>query len=265
MLRSFELLFAYGLKYPDSEFAELAVTSDNYTQDAIVDLFSYKLRTALDRLLEEHALYLKPETSLETCNEIVAGVFLLQNLADYSMVAEILESYLDHEEQLIAILGYVSALNDIQLADAFSKTDGVFLTALRNFITQRSVTPAVEHSDDEGPLLVKLKRFRQFIDSNSALGITLLEDGVPCALPLEQYLGHLQHLDQTTLALPQLALDILSVLLLSPDSYQLPLLAYRKHSHGFITDLTTISQVDAIITHILNDFERYRLDGVSHE
>lgn len=57
--------------------------------------------------------------------------------------------------------------------------------------------------------------------------------------------------------IPQVALDVLSVLIMTKDNYDDPLLKLEEHLYTFFTDVSEVSRVKPTIVNIVGDFNNF--------
>lgn len=258
ILRGFELLEAFGLEYYDSEFIPIVTNTDKYDPDDMRLAFNSQLIKSLNIVLNEHNVYLKSEINLYIRNEILSSIYLLQHLNDYSPILQILESYLENDDKLIAILSHTCILSDIVISDSVETFEPSFLKGLYDFIMANH--PDQDDQSQIDNIHVKnLKLFKTFLHEQTCLGLELISSGSPIGLEPDYYFKHLD----INKPIVQLALDVLSCILVS-QAYQFPTMAYRKHASVYIQDINRFTQIDTIVTHMVGDFERYKSE-TSHE
>lgn len=258
ILRGFELLEAFGLQYYDSEFIPIIMNTDKYDPDDMRLAFNSQMIKSLNIVLNEHYIYLKSDTSLYIRNEILSSIYLLQHLNDYAPILQILESYLENDDKLIAILSHTCTLSDIVISDAVETFEASFLKGLYEYIMTNHPDQDDQTQKDEIHV-INLKLFKSFLQEQSCLGLELVSSGSPIALEPDYYLKHLD----VNKPITELALDVLSCILVS-QAYQFPTMAYRKHASTYIQDINRFTQIDTIITHMVGDFERYKVE-TNHE
>lgn len=259
ILRSFELFHGFGLQYAESNFYNIIAHYGYYDTATLSDIFIKEIRTLIEGIFKEHGLLIDPEVELVTYNEILSGLLLIQVLDDYNEIAAILESDMDSIEKLALIFSHITPLTELQLLDIIKSISDTTLKTLLAFCYEKEKTAANKPLDLK--MLEKLKEFKAFMGDNKGFGYYLLENGIPLGQSFEIYQGHLISYLSTVKELPQKALDVLTVLLLIPDAYNLPLIYYRKINSQIFDDLNTIQKVDMLIGRILADFEEYKLKG----
>ena len=262
LFRSFELLFVFDKGFNDSEYVDMVMDKDNQDNENLKDVILAKLKAKIQYVLLQHTIKLQPDTEFYIYNEILASLLLLQSLDDYSDVASILESQLDKEEKLASIIAYTSTLRETDIypvLDTFS--EDLLTTILAIAYEREKSSNTTDSSDLKDKILKRLHKLQTFIGDNTALGITLTKHNIRVAEPFDMYNSHITDYLHTVNNIPQKALDILSVLMISSDGYNLPLVSYRKHSHLLSMDLVTTSKIDAAITGIIGDFEKHTLDN----
>lgn len=260
LFRSFELLFVFDKGFNDSEFVELVMDKDNQDNENLKDIILAKLKAKINYVLAEHTIKLQPETDFFICNEILSSLLLLQSLDDYTDVATILESQLDKEEKLATVIAYTSTLRESDVYPVLDSFSEDLITSILSYIYEQEKTNGEKSNDLVNKILKKLQLLKSFIAENTALGITLVKHNIRIGEPFNMYLSHIVDHLASVKSIPQKALDVLSVLMISSDGYNLPLISFRKYSNLLSMDLITISKIDAAITSILGDFEKHILD-----
>lgn len=255
VMRSFELLYAFGKKFFDKDLVELVADSDNMDNENLKDTILAIVKRQLDALLKEHSLTVEPDTDFFTRNEILSGLLLLQHLDDYNEVGFILESALDNAEKVSTVLSTVCAISHSKLLAVLTDVSEDLVIAIKAMVYDREKTAKQAPLSDK--ILEKMRLFNGFIANNQALGVSLVKHGIRVGEPFEVYMHYLTDHLKTVSEIPQKALDILSTLMVSSDGYNLPLISYRRYNQLFLSDLNTITKIDAVITSMLNDFNRY--------
>lgn len=260
LLRSFELLFAFDKSFSESEFVELILDKGNQDNDNLMDVIIAKLKGKLNYILNEHTIKLQPETDFFIYNEILSALMLIQSLDDYTDIAVILESQLDKEEKLATVIANVSTLRETDIYPVIESFSEDLLTSILTLAYEREKTSSNKERDLIDKIMDRVHLLQKFIGDNTALGITFIKHNIRVAEPFHMYLSHITDYLPNVKNIPQKALDILSVLMISSDGYNLPLVSFRKYSHLLSMDLVTTSKIDAAITAILGDFEKHILD-----
>lgn len=260
LLRSFELLFAFDKSFSDSEFVEFILDQGNQDNENLRDIILAKLKGKLNYVLAEHTIKLQPETDFYVCNEILSALMLIQTLDDYSDIGAILESQLDKEEKFATVIANVSTLRESDIYPVIESFSEDLLTNILTLVYEQEKTKGNKERDLINKIMDKMQLLQKFIGSNNALGVTLIKHNIRVAEPFHMYISHITDYLANVSSIPQKALDILSVLMISSDGYNLPLISFRKYSHLLSMDLVTTSKIDAAITGIIGDFEKHILD-----
>lgn len=179
----------------------------------------------------------------------------VQKLRDYTPILRVLESFESDEVQLAQILAEMTMMSEghiLELIDSFSPS---MLTKLRDYVytkdkdvyTPESVNSSViRHLKDFGTLF-----------NDKALGLLMLENGVLPGAKFETYVNLVDLPDIVVDDLDVTAQNILSVIYLSCDGYNSPLLVYRKYSYQLLADLNKTSAVEVKILGMIAKLTEY--------
>ena len=254
ILRGFENMVAMGYNNPDSPFINLLMGYE-YAAEDMQDKFRQLHTQQLSDILKEHSLYILPTAKLTHINDVMSGVYLLQQLDDYSAIDSLLNSDMSDEDKLIEVLKYPTTLNEFDILNTLDIRDSLFIKALQ-YYTNEKMLSAIDVPMDNKDLIVNYKHFASFIGEQQATGVEMLRNGLKIGLPFENYIDYIDPISNT----PQDALNLLSFLLMAENSYKFPLVTFRKYSSRFSDDLNTVSRIDAILTRMIGEFERYKLE-----
>lgn len=255
LLRSFELLYGFGLQYPDSEFVDLISSASNTDPSVLNDRFYYRLVEKLVEIIKQHNITIKKDQPIYLINEFLSGLLLIQYLNDYRDIDYILSSTLPNDEKFAEVIHQVTVLTPLQVLDLIDELQDQTVILLQDFVKMR-IGPTISKEELPQGLLNKLRSFNEFIEGTETLGRFILDIGMPVGIPIDNYIPYLLKQEQTNTP-AQTALNILSVLLLSKEGYNLPIVAYRKIANQLFTDLNQITRIETLISRINSDFETF--------
>jgi hypothetical protein len=260
---SFKLMTDFGLEDHQSEMINLLMSDDLLEPQTLQDQFLQMVLNKLRELEVAHTLVLSPEISLWDRNEILSGLFAIQHLNDYSLIVTALETTLDPEEKLAEALAHCCALSADRIVSLVEHIDPLTLSRLQEFIHQREVNSGKVitcFTELQKRIIENLRLFKAYCAHEKiehAMGVRMVETGMLMGQPLEHYMPFVSEaLEHDNVR--QLAIDIFSLLMITDDGSNNPLVAYKKHSGQFFDDLNLISQVDSVMISISGAFESFK-------
>lgn len=254
LLRGLELLHMFGInEITEGSIVSIIASTQIEESDVVRDSVVHQVIAAIRQIATEHGLELQPNAGLYFLNEVVSAIYLLQQLNDYTTISTILESSDDDDDKIAQVVSSLSTLTAVEVRSEIVAVDQRLIAAIQAYIDQK--TPSVVNEPNH-LLIQKYRDFRKWIGETGCLGVRLLANDVAIGLPLESYIHYIKLPEKDTSG--QLALDVLSVLLLASDGYELPMIAYRKISGHLATDLDQLSRLETTMLRINLDFEEYR-------
>lgn len=260
---SFSVMEMFGLKFYEDKYTELIQRDDTITSDNKRDNFLLMLKKDIVQIINEHGITLDNdvEFNLNDCNEIAHFLYIIQNLEDYSDVAYRLHA-LDTPKNIITdLIQSLTLVSKARLLDIIESVKPELIASLKQFI---------EDKEDqlETPEAIDTKRrkyintFFTFIEQSDCLGKHYYDSGYT-NVTLEELTNLISYnladaLDKKILtSLPQVALDILSILIITKDNYTLPLIKFSKFNHLFTSKLEHVTKLQGTMLAMLNDFNMY--------
>lgn len=257
---SFRLLELFGIKYYEDKYVDLINMSDDSTSDYLMDSFISTLREDVYSIVKEHGIVLNTdiEIRLSEVNEIVHFLYLIQNLEDYTTVSYRVHSISSSREILISLLWKYSMLSETRCLELVKSVTDDLINAIREIVSTRyeEDTITIDRKRNE-----YVQKFLEFTSSTPSVGSELWINKNAKNYTLEEILDmfNVNPLDNITnvTELNKVALDVLSLLVITTDDYSIPLFKFRKNTSLFTTDLELISRVTYLMTDMLNDFQDY--------
>jgi len=260
---SFSLLENFGLKFYEDKYINLLYKENTISEETKADTFKLYLFKDILNIIKEHQilLNLEQEPTLFELNEICSFLYIIQTLEDYNYALYIFSSTLSNREKIANLISYYSRISNIRLLELLNEIEDNFINNLIDFIESKQVNSKVSINTF---YLKKMKYFFKFIGENNCLGKSNINIGL-YNLELEEIINLLDidisnYIDDLILNkvnTAQAALDILSLLIISKDSYELPLLKFKQYSNFFTNKLEHITLLENIIMNMLNDFNNY--------
>lgn len=260
---SFNLLENFGLKFYEDKYINLLYKEYTISEETKQDTFLLYLAKDILNIIESHNIQIniEQEPTLSELNEICSFLYIIQNLEDYRYSLYILSSMLSNREKLINLISHYSLISKIRLLELLNVVEDDLINNLIDYIEfrQRDIKENIDKKH-----LKKIKYFFNFIDNIDCLGKKAFDDNIN-NLELEEVINLLdidlsEYIDKTILIESnpaQASLDILSLLIISKDSYELPLLKFKQYNYLFTNKLENITLIENILINMLNDFNDY--------
>ena len=242
ILESFSLLEAFGLKYYEDKYIELIQRKDSITSDTKQDQFLIYLQSDISRIIEDHDIHINYDETptLEELNEIAHFLYIIQNLENYEYVSYRVHSDSTPRLIIIDLIEYYTLLKRHRVMQLISSVSDKLIEALKAYTEDKiHTTTFLDQSH-----LKHIYYFFKFTENHPSLGLTYFNQGYRNTT-LEELLNlidlevdlYIDELIDTKLNLPQAALDVLSLLILSKDTYEIPLLKFKQNVHLFTIDI----------------------------
>lgn len=259
ILDAFSLLESFGLNYYEDKYVDIISMSDNLDTSTQSLLFMEKLSDDLKDVIAQHAITLSKEQpiSLQELNEIGHLLLLLPNLEDYSDVAYRVNSDKPARNIFISLVERYSTLSVLKAMEVIEGVDEGLIESLRELSKG-----ALEVSSDElnASHLKYIKSFFSFIDKTPCLGLSLIEQGYRSSMTLEELVNILpfdiqKHVEMKSITdMAQVSLDVLSLLVVTQDDFNMPLFKFKRNAHLFTDNLELVGKLNNIIFKIVDDF-----------
>jgi hypothetical protein len=261
ILSSFTLLELFGYTYYEDRYTDLISRYDTITNDDKQLIFTKFLREDIGKIITEHQVSLDYEMdiSLTELNEIAHFLYLIQHLEDYSEVIYILHSDSTPRIAFIRVVSRLTTLSEVRLLEIINNVSETLVDGLRNFILDRE-NELVEPIDVSHRKHVQ--RFFKFIEDTPCLGRTLYESGYQ-NVKLTELINLLPYnisdrVDEKMItSAPEAALEVLSLLIITTDDYQLPIFKFNRNTSYFTAKLQHVTRLETIMLSILNDFNAF--------
>lgn len=258
VFRSFNLLSDF--EYPDFQqpYIDLLMTQGSRISIDTQDYFINKVNEQIDFVINEHTIFLIPDTSLKEKNDFLTALWQIQDLYDYTALGMILESSSCSEEKLAAIISDYSQLNEAEALNVIDRLDDSILDNLKTFITQKisSNRENIESIVDREIFIKNFKQFQDFVKSECS-GILMFNYGILTDQPLIKYIN-IAGEDLTIDDIQILTVNVLSIIYMTKEGINNPLETFRSNSNYFFHDLETISKVDTKLAWLVGQFTDYQ-------
>lgn len=251
----FNLIEFFEYKDAYSGFVDILTDENNQSKDDMKDRFVRELHVKADYMLEQHTLELVSEATLAQKNEILKAFAHMQALEDYTGIICVLESLEPVEVQLSTILSDMTTMDEATLMSLVKKFNPRTLEVLKTYIYSKEQD--VQNSSE--PSRVLMKNFRAFSEviGRNNLGVAMVANGM---LPGQRFHTYLAYIESSIVGKndDETAENFLSVIYLSQDGVNAPLLVYRKYSYQVLQDLNLVSRVEIKILGMIAKLAEYK-------
>jgi hypothetical protein len=222
--------------------------------DVKKDQIAKVIKDQVRLIVSQHSIFLTEEATLFECNEFANILFLLQHLEDYSTVIRELESFNDDHLLISEIFSNFSVIDVTHFMTLIDKVGDNFIVNLKSFIYQKEKLLQRDITSSR-PIVEAFKIFLECFENQKSIGEGIVKNNVPLGQKLDIYLEFIT-LDKTDL--PKCAFDLFSLILISSEGLNAPLMTFRKYSDSIFGDLNTISSVEVELSKLINRFNDYR-------
>lgn len=246
--RSFSLFDAFEYDQAQTPLIDILMNQSNLSSADMQDQFMSRLHEGLNFVLLQHTIRCTPDTTIYQKNELIRGLAHIQRLEDYTPIIRTLETLESDEFQLATVLSMVSALDTGAIMHEIESFNPRLLKHLKNYIYDKEESLPVEERGDKK--LVGHVRFFNHVFGDNNLGSQMVRGQLRIGEMFETYLEYIRDVfvgptDEQT------AINLLSVIYLSGDGFNSPLLVYRKYSFQLLQDLDRTSKIEVeILRHI---------------
>jgi len=260
---SFSILEMFGLKFYEDKYIELIQRDDTIDTDNKRDNFLHLLQQDILKIINEHQVFLDKDmgVTLNECNEIAHFLYIVQKLEDYTDISYRLHAQDRAKNILVDMIESLSLISKSRLMEIIERVDDSLIASLKQFIEDKEKDLSEEDTVDIKRIKY-IQNFFNFIGENPCIGKNLYEKGFT-SVTLEELTNLLtinlaDHIDKEIMNnLAQSALDVLSVLIITKDNYNLPLIKFSKFNYLFTNKLENVTKLHATMLAMLNDFNMH--------
>lgn len=257
---SFRLMDAFELQDYEQDFVELLMVEDMDLAQNVQDRFTTLLHIKLDKIIHAHLLLLNDAATLYEKNAIAEGFLNIQELEDYSNIIIVLEAGYDPEEKLAQILSQCCTLQPLAIEILIERFDPATLDMLKTYIYNKEANDGkimTSFTELQKKIIKNLRTLKAFTAGKSCLGLMLMNAGMLIGQPLERYMPFVDDSMRNN-DYDQLALDVFSLILLTDEGFNNPVITFRKRSGLLLDNIMQISRVDALVAQLSAAFETYK-------
>ncbi len=261
--RAFNAFDDFNLPDYEIGYFNIIGMEDNISPEDLKDAFVNLTYDSIKTIFTAHLVYFSEEITFSEQVEILEGLFKLQNLSDYTAVMTELATSETDEEKFATILSQITILSMETILNLVTEIDPAFMSTLQTFVEEKEKALGHKLSSSvelQRKIVDALKTFKVFMESElkqkTAIGFTLVESNVILGQPLRSYLPFVKD-GLVSANLEQLTLDIYSLILLTDEGYNDPLVTYRKYNHLLLDDPMSIARVDSLLLNLISKYHAY--------
>lgn len=262
ILEGFKLLEGFSFPNYEDEYSDIIYNEGNVDRVIRQDLFINILTDQLVSIITQHGIELSKDfiPRLEELTEMCSVLLMLPNLEDMSFIRYRVFSEEDSKTVFIQLLGRYSDLTIVRSMELIENVSESLLEAIKELCGEqcRNSTITIDNAH-----LKYCNYFFDFIERTPCLGLKFFEEGYSNKLtlpellniitfPIEDYLDEKLELDPA-----QAALDVLSILLITKEDYDVPMVKFKDSSDMFTTNTLFVTRLTNMMVSILNDFGMY--------
>lgn len=214
----------------------------------LADHLYEELNNQLDIVLHKHGIQLSESATLDQRNDILYALSIVQHRECCQQYARILESDLENIEQVGSIIEDITQLPITDFYSIVTYMDPKLPEAILTMIDEQQPEQV---TDTANPKVVRLLRIFSSHFGKDHLAASLIDGGFIIGAKLCNYLPFVED-DIVADDTRQTALNILSLLYLSEDTFENPVEAYREYSDSWMESLQTINQVETILLEMIS-------------
>jgi len=265
IFNSFQSISNFGNPYYEDEYINLISKRDHIDPDNMRLMFMTTVKKDLLNFITIHDIYVADYADIRIfeLEKIANALYRLSKLEDYEEVSYIVNSYLPVRAKTINLIKYLTNLQEIRLYEIIERVDVTFIEDLIEFTdNQRSVETTEDTSHITADRLTYIRTFTKFLNNQHCLGLTYFDNGFNNVslkelidlLPYSVFEYISENLNKNSV---QLALDILSLMIVTTDNYDNPIEKLEQHSSVLFLEAETATKVIAIAKNIMQDFQLF--------
>lgn len=250
--RSFKI--CNDFEYPNlySRFIDILTNESYASGDQLRDEFHEELSNKLNDILQQHNLKLVDTATLFQKNEMLTALYSIQSLEDYTPVILVLESLETDEVKLTTILEDYCQLPMEEQLSIITELNPVTLSLLKEYINQSLLNKSKQ--DSYRGLVPALKVFFKLFGRDN-VGFALIDNEVKPGQTLDVYLSYIDNIVAKTIE--QTAINVLSLIYMTPKSVHEPLTVYTENSVLMLRDLKLVSKVEPLVITMIGQVNDY--------
>lgn len=259
---AFGLLEAFTLPEYEDKYLQLLYDEDGVDPTARNSLFLDKMEKDLVFLIEQHAITLTKDSSiaLEDLVEILNMLVLLPNLENMSTLRYRVLSEEEPRMLFIQLLEHYTSVPLLKAMELIEDVSQSLIDSMKELCGEECDDVREEIDRNHQNYIVK---FFNFINHTECMGLDLHRQGYSNKLTVEELLRLIptnmeEHIDNKIIRQPaETALDVLSILIITKDEYEIPLTKFKSVAELFTSNSLYITRLTHMMLGIVNDFGVY--------
>lgn len=255
---AFTLIDNFSKAYYEDPYIDM-LTSDGVDQS---DNFMAQLRSDIIQIIREHYIYLNLDNTpkLQELVEIASFLLLIQNLEGYDDVAYRLYADDSSINIISDLIEQYSLLPKYRVLELIDTVDDSLITVIKRFVEDKIKDTT---TDVNLVRINSLKSFIKFIGETDCIGkqyyyfnlenIYLKDLELVTGIDISDTLE-----EKISVNRAGACLDILSLLLMCKDSYEVPILAFKKNYNLFLNKDEDLLKIEPTLIKMVGDFIDYR-------
>lgn len=269
IMDSFSMFERFSFQDYEDKYMDLIYDDENTDTVSRDQAFVNLIEGDLLSIVEMHGIRLSKDFTVSTAEflDICSMLLLIPNLEDKSAVRYRALSGEDARTVFVQLLDRYTSITMLRAMDIVESVTEGLLDTIKELCGQE---------DEETLVLIDrnhrtyISKFFDFIKNSECLGLTYYEQGYATKVTTGELLELLtfsmdEYIDKLMLTKPeQAALDILSILIITKEEYELPLNKFKHLSESFTSTMTNVTRISHIMFNIMNDFGVY-LEAVNQQ
>lgn len=253
---SFSLFEFYEYHQAFQGLTDICHEHGNVANEDLQDRFLKEINDKLDFIIQQHGITLISEVTLNQKNQVLTALGHLQKLDDYGAVIRTLETFEDDISQLASVLSEMTFMEEPELHSIIAYVAPSTMRTMKQFAYQKE-EEAISSEEPNYDLLENFKLFNEYT-KNASLAHLMVSNGASLGNRFRDYLPFVENVFLEEKDDAKKTLNIFSLLSISSDGYNSPLLVYRKYSMQLLHDLNLVSKIEVILLKLIADYSEYK-------
>lgn len=265
--RLFFMLEEFHINNYEDPYINMITSIEELGQQKLQDLFNAKLIKDAVFIIEEHGIKISRQHDIELHDVlgIVEFLYAIQRREDYDEINRRLYTDDENDEIIFGLIELCRASSDFVIRNIIAEVEDDLIEQLRELFK--------EHMEELGNNIdlehkAFVDSFKRYLGDTPCVGIYMYALGYNNVTLYELFqlskVDIREHLDSVLVSKPeQAALDILSLLFITKDSYKDPIKKLERNMDILFNEAGQVTQPKLIIERMLADFNSY-LEGVKN-
>ena len=248
--------FEYRDPYPNIE--NLIMTCDDKDTAEVADQVAKVIKDGIDYLYKAHSITLADDVPLDKRNELLLAICIYMKLDDYTVPLTILYSDREDMEKFSDIFTDICTLSEIDIYDMIEDIDPSFFSIMKEYAEGKSEDEQYNLTGRHSTDCVESIRLFKELYGDAAIGVQMATAGTLLGSAFTTYLGYVRNELIDPNDIKKTGLNILSVLLLSSNGNNAPLVTYKKYIDSITDNMDLVQKLEATIIGLYSEFENYK-------